>query len=178
VADWPNEIGTALIERLGWCLVHSVWRGGVVALVAATVLRWLRQSSAQARYLAACVALVAMIVLHLVRLITAGSRRDADLGLRITMNQVALEHDSEPDRDSQSHRDADRRRKSLAAQIDEIAGRNGGRRPMRVMTVESVLPWLVGAWTIGVFGLSLRLLCGWLWIQWLVRRGSRPVKEQ
>jgi beta-lactamase regulating signal transducer with metallopeptidase domain len=41
-----------------------------------------------------------------------------------------------------------------------------------------MLPWLVGAWAIGVFGFSLRLLGGWLWIRWLVRRGSRPVEER
>jgi hypothetical protein len=36
---WADGLGTALIERLGWCLVHSVWE-------AAVVFRWLRRSSA------------------------------------------------------------------------------------------------------------------------------------
>jgi bla regulator protein blaR1 len=57
---WADGLGTALIERLGWCLVHSVWEGAAVALVAAGVFRWLRRSSAQVRYLTACGALLAM----------------------------------------------------------------------------------------------------------------------
>ena len=45
-------------------------------------------------------------------------------------------------------------------------------------SLEPLLPWLVGAWGVGVLGLSLRLLGGWLWIQWLVRHETRPVAER
>ena len=43
--------------------------------------------------------------------------------------------------------------------------------------LEPLLPWLVVAWGVGVFVLSLRLLGGWVWIQWLVRHETRPVAE-
>ena len=33
---WSSGAGPALIERLGWCLVHSVWQVAAVAVVAAT----------------------------------------------------------------------------------------------------------------------------------------------
>ena len=45
-------LGRELVERLGWCLVHSVWQLAAVGLIAAIVLRGLRRGSAQARYLA------------------------------------------------------------------------------------------------------------------------------
>jgi hypothetical protein len=88
---WADGLGTALIERLGWCLVHSVWEGAVVALAAAGIFRWLRRSSAQARYLTACRALLAMMIMPLAPLISAGIRRDAEFGTRMTLSQSASE---------------------------------------------------------------------------------------
>jgi hypothetical protein len=88
---WADGLGTALIERLGWCLVHSVWEGAAVALVAAGVFRWLRRSSAQTRYLTACGALLAMMIMPLAPLISTSSRRDADIGPRTTLSQSASE---------------------------------------------------------------------------------------
>jgi hypothetical protein len=88
---WADGLGTALIERLGWCLVHSVWEGAAVALVAAGVFRWLRRSSAQTRYLTACGALLAMMIMPLAPLISAGFRRDAEFGPRTTLSQSASE---------------------------------------------------------------------------------------
>ena len=43
--------------------------------------------------------------------------------------------------------------------------------------VEPWLPLLVSAWGLGVVFLSIRLLGGWLLIQGLTRRGTRPVEE-
>jgi hypothetical protein len=80
-----DGLGTALIERLGWCLVHSVWEGAAVALVAAGDFRWLRRSSAQTRYLTACGALLAMTIMPLAPSISTSSRRDADIGPRTTL---------------------------------------------------------------------------------------------
>ncbi len=86
---WANGFGAALVERLGWCLVHSVWQGAAVALVAAGVFRWLRRSSAQARYLTACAALLAMMILPLVTLISAGFPREAAFGPSTALRQSA-----------------------------------------------------------------------------------------
>ena len=34
---WVADLRTARVEQLGWCLVHSVWQGAAVAIVAAIV---------------------------------------------------------------------------------------------------------------------------------------------
>ena len=52
-----------VVERLGWTLVHSVWRLFVVAIVAALALRGMRRRSANARYIAGVIALGAMFAL-------------------------------------------------------------------------------------------------------------------
>jgi beta-lactamase regulating signal transducer with metallopeptidase domain len=173
---WANGFGAAFIERLGWCLVHSVWQGAAVALMAAGVLRWLRQSSAQARYLTACGALLAMVALPVVTLISHGIRSHAEHGPSVTIDQsasIAL-----PDSDSQSNRLESIQKQEYEVAADGVhAGIDQPHSAVR-SALEPMLPWLVGAWASGVVGLSLRLLGGWVWIQWLVRRGSRPVEER
>ena len=47
-----------LIEPLGWMLVHSVWLISLIVGVAALVSSRLQRTSADARYIVACVALV------------------------------------------------------------------------------------------------------------------------
>src|SRR5262245_15386591 len=44
--------------RLGWALLHSLWQGAVLAVMAAVGLYLLRRRSANARYLIGCLALL------------------------------------------------------------------------------------------------------------------------
>lgn len=48
------------MTALGWALVHFLWQGAAVALVLGVALGAMRRSSAQARYVAACLALLTM----------------------------------------------------------------------------------------------------------------------
>ena len=52
---------TSWIDVAGWTLLHFVWQGSVIALMAALALRALRSSRANVRYSVACVALAAML---------------------------------------------------------------------------------------------------------------------
>jgi uncharacterized protein (TIGR03435 family) len=52
---------TSWVDVAGWTLVHFVWQGAGIALLAATALRLLRSTRPQLRYLAACLALAAML---------------------------------------------------------------------------------------------------------------------
>ena len=52
---------TSWVEIAGWTLVHFVWEGAAIALLAAIALRLLHTSRPQARYLVACAALAAML---------------------------------------------------------------------------------------------------------------------
>ena len=47
-------------ERLGWALLHSLWQGTAIALLLATVLLFMRRSSAARRYAVSCAALLFM----------------------------------------------------------------------------------------------------------------------
>src|SRR5262245_14556426 len=48
------------VARLGWTLIHFLWEASAMALLLAAAQGALRRRSAQARYLAGCVALAAM----------------------------------------------------------------------------------------------------------------------
>ena len=50
------------VERLGWMLVHSLWQLAIVAILAAVLLRWLRNRSARSRYAVAVAMLAVMAV--------------------------------------------------------------------------------------------------------------------
>ncbi len=58
-----NGLGRELVERMGWCLLHSVWQLAAIAAFAAIVLRGLRHHWAQARYAVAYGALAGMALL-------------------------------------------------------------------------------------------------------------------
>src|SRR5262245_32600633 len=48
-------------RRLGWALLHSIWQGALGAALFAIVRVGMRRRSANARYLASCAMLVAML---------------------------------------------------------------------------------------------------------------------
>jgi len=51
------------VYRLGWVLLHTLWLGTAVAMLLAVAMVALRRRSANARYLAGCIALAAMVAL-------------------------------------------------------------------------------------------------------------------
>ena len=60
---WP-----ALVSRLGWLLVHSLWQFMLIALVAGVAEQLLRKQSAAARYGVLVAAMVLMVLSLLVTL--------------------------------------------------------------------------------------------------------------
>ena len=54
------------VQAIGWALVHFVWQGTLIALIAAAALRLLRQSAADVRYVVATIALALMATLPVV----------------------------------------------------------------------------------------------------------------
>lgn len=55
-----DMLSSAIVQRLGWTLLHSVWQLVLVAILLSALLAALRRRSAEARYLVACIGLIAM----------------------------------------------------------------------------------------------------------------------
>lgn len=146
--NWLRELlNQSQVVLLGWTLVHFLWQGALLAVLLAVVLKAMKGCSSQARYVAACVAMVALLfcpVLTLetfapefVRRMTASG---GDAAPAVTLNWLL---------------------QSLGRLLDSpLAGQ--------------LLRAMVGAWGFGVAFLLARLLLGWLRVQ-QVRRAARPV---
>ena len=61
-----NIFSQGMVQRLGWTLIHFVWQAGMVALILAILLKLLRKSSANLRYIVACLALVMVVLLPVI----------------------------------------------------------------------------------------------------------------
>ena len=51
------------ISSLGWALLHFLWQGLLIGMASAVLLTALRNARPQARYLVACLALLACLLL-------------------------------------------------------------------------------------------------------------------
>ncbi len=131
---------TPLAAAIGWTLFHSLWQGAIIAIVLAVTLATTR--SAHARYLAACLAMCAIIVCFGVTLLELMPRHQSPVAIR---NSIALGWNNRVD-------------------LPDIA-----QAPMR--RVADLLPWLVPFWMAGVVLFYLRHLASWAVARRLRQRG-------
>jgi beta-lactamase regulating signal transducer with metallopeptidase domain len=143
------------IRVLGWCLLHFVWQGAVLALVLCALLSRLR--SPQARYASAVCALIAMLVVPFVtfailkhspesiRQFSIGGLAEIGNGLEAVPLSAALPHEQSPF-PLASH----------ALSTDWMS-------------------YAVLAWFAGVYMFTLRTLGGWMWLMRLRRQHAEPI---
>ena len=159
------QAGRALVDALGWTLLHFVWQGAAIAALLATADLLLRRASAHARYLAACGAMVLMLIVAVGSFIRAARLPGGDpvaspavvAGNRLPAPLAGSVLGTEPMRARLESRAEARRQRSAPLQWDRAAIAGLTRR---------LMPWLVALWCAGVALLSLRLIGGW----WLTRR--------
>ncbi|MDP1833101.1 MAG: M56 family metallopeptidase, partial [Geothrix sp.] len=138
-----------LAQALGWTLIHFLWQGAALGLLAWLVLLLMRGGSAKARYGLACAFLVVMVAAPVATFLTLQPRAPALAGT------VAL----------------DLAAASPAAIAAPLAQRVKA-------TLDPSLPWLLAGWAAGVLLLSSRFLGGWIRVQRLRRRTAAPVPAE
>ncbi len=185
-------IPNALIDALGWALLHFVWQGALIGTLAAGLLIGLRRRSANTRYLVATSALGLMALSPLATVgwilcappeLVASSIHSSPSPARqpaVVPNDVpATQPQAAPDRVSEAPR--------VDAVADEPADRSEPtvetatapiKPPTRIESIghfcESQLDVIVNGWLAGVLLLSLRLCVGWCRVQRLGRRAQQP----
>ncbi|WP_257312533.1 M56 family metallopeptidase [Geothrix fuzhouensis] len=140
-------------QALGWSLLHFLWQGAALALLAWLLLALLRGAPAQARYGAACAFLLLMAAAPVATF------------LLIQRQTPAL---------------AQPPRVTVAAAGSAVAPTLvDAPLALRVKTaLDPALPWLLGTWALGVLLLSTRFLGSWVRVQRLRRHSASPVPAE
>ncbi len=186
-----------ITHRLGWVLVHFLWQGALVAAVLAGVLTALRKKSANARYAAACCAMLAMVILPAVTILFI------DVPSPQTNTAVILDAPADSAGIEEAAIVADALEPGKSVTVPVLPGeidptKHNCTRPLpgsegepfaataapeaaasfttqTARALDAALPWMTLTWALGVFGLSLWHLGGWAQLQRLRRRMIEPV---
>jgi hypothetical protein len=167
MATLENLLAQAIIERLGWTLIHFVWQAAAIALLLAIVLKALHKHSASLRYIVACLALMLIVAVPLVTMaLVEVSEPVAEAGPAPARMPIANATPVE------------------VIEVAELPAMPIDAVPLEMADVtvrvpwtqraatalEPALPWLVLGWLLGVFGLSAWHLGGWAQLQRMKRR--------
>jgi beta-lactamase regulating signal transducer with metallopeptidase domain len=143
-----------MIRVLGWCLLHFVWQGAVLALVLCALLSRLR--SPQARYASAVCALIAMLV---VPFITFAILKQSPESIRQFPMGGFVEIGN-------------------AREAVQPGAASPHEPPVFFASHAASIDWLnyaVLAWFAGVYMFTLRTLGGWMLLMRLRRRRAEPI---
>jgi beta-lactamase regulating signal transducer with metallopeptidase domain len=147
VSSFSSASSLHWVDPIGWMLLHSLWRGIVVAMALALALRFLRRAPAQTRYLAACVAMALMIALPAAAVIPSVTPASHAIDGRPPLSEVLAAHD---------------------------VYRIFVARSWQTWIVPN-FPTIVGVWMAGAGISSVRLLGGFVLARRWMRRDSRPL---
>ncbi len=160
------------VEKLGWPLLHFIWQGAAVALLVAMLLRILRRSTANLRYIISCVALALMILAPMATMLmlTDSAAYEEPIEAEASIPVAVMT-------DNASELPAEQ---PLALTEAEPLAYLADPAPLTwkdqlKSMLEVAMPYLVLGWMIGVLGLSMWRLGGWTQIQFLKRRMVKPV---
>ncbi|MBI1752649.1 MAG: M48 family metalloprotease [Acidobacteria bacterium] len=138
-------------QTLGWTLLHFLWQGLILGLLAWGTLALMRGGSARARYGVACAFLVLMVASPLATYRVLQRQPPAAPALSVSVDATAPSGEIPPPA-------------PLAQRVKA--------------SLDPALPWLLAAWAAGVLALSLRFLGSWLRVQRLRRRSAVPVPSE
>ena len=174
-----NILTGSWIHTLGWVLVHFLWQGLAVAVLIGMILHFLRNRTAQTRYLAACAALGLLVMAPVV---TSG------LISTPTPEPEQVSYSAGPETEFESARSAVdpilTSGESTVAPVEmQIADAHaaepsqGNWKQHALTSLETVLPWIVIGWIVGVLVLSLWRFAGWLRLQTIKKQLTKPIHK-
>lgn len=155
-----------MIERIGWMLVHFLWQGIAVAALMWCVLKVLRRSSANVRYITPCAGLVLMIAAPVVTFMITG----ADTNVAA----VPMAPSAEP---VEPITTTVQTPTIIKSSIEPIELPKPSFFESLTAKLETVLPYCVVGWFVGVAVLSVWYLGGWCQLQKLRRIGTKAVSD-
>ncbi|HSD18082.1 MAG TPA: M56 family metallopeptidase [Thermomonas sp.] len=135
-----NDLAALLIPALGTALLHFLWQGALLGLLAVLALTLLRNAQPQARYAVACAALSVSLLMPALTLAWL----------------LATPAGTAP--------------ATLPFAIADAASGTGASHGVQAMQPTTSLPWIVMLWASGVATLLLRMAGGLWWVRRLQRQ--------
>lgn len=181
---WRELLESSWVQALGWTLLHFLWEGALIGLIASILFRFTRRASAQARYLVACmllalcgVAPVVSFTLIAAPLWISGSPPPGRLTLAVQSGSSVSGLSQLAEKAAISSRAP----KNGSPDAVEHQGAADGTswnflRDDLQESANRVARWLVPFWLVGVVVMGLRLGTDWLRIQYW-RWTSTPVVD-
>ncbi|MEL7534614.1 MAG: M56 family metallopeptidase, partial [Bacteroidota bacterium] len=145
-------------EALGWTLLHSLWIGALVCLL--WRLSLLGQRSSNWRYLSSLIALGSLFVLVMGTFAWELSQIE-------TVDGLPLALESELPTQASNQTPTELLNPTSDSWLDGLSA-----------WITPYFPWISLAWISGIILLSLRLLGGWLYLEYLRRSGRHSVPLQ
>ena len=162
IANTAIDSFTAIV---GWTLIHFSWQAVILGTLACLALRLVRQDAARLRYAICCIGLA---LLSLAPLATAGylvaSNPMPTASINSPPPSLAKTTDAQPNPSSEPSTD-DGLQDALETASEQIAASSGAKMNWRVKATKALqpcVPWLAGAWLLGVALLMFRF-AGGLW---------------
>lgn len=158
------------MQLIGWTLIHSLWEGGVIALLLALAFSAARNSAASVRYVLGMTGLALMVALPIVTASRMSVRPEAPKSAVVAPVKptgVSSRSDAPPSLDLSGTftLTAGEPKPASAPVLDT--------RTSILRSLEPSFPFLVAAWLIGLLLLSARMIGGVARTRRLVRNGSR-----
>jgi hypothetical protein len=197
MTDLLRLVDHPLVSPLGWSLLHFVWQGALIGLIAFAVLRVVRPVHASARYLVGVVALGALLLTPIVTFVTLVDRsaRAVIYTAQTSVGEFGVGADAVakgggfagPARSAGRNTSAvsgglvtgliiaDVAASPEAARLLMPVGSASRDRGSDVSRAPAWLPAVTVTWMLGVLCLSIRLLGGWLLTRRLPRRAVHAV---
>ena len=147
------------LRLIGWAIIHSLWQGGVIALVTAVLLSAARRSKPHVRYMISLVALGAMVALPIATAFRPGTSVRAETAATTPARPVVAtitDFSASPSPTPTASPSP-----VTATPLPELSSSEGTLGSRRVTSLlDSAVPWLVVAWLIGLIVASVRLIGG------------------
>jgi len=166
-----NILSQKIIQKLGWTLVHFTWQAMVIALILVILLKLLRKSTANLRYIIGCLALALIVLLPVITIQL----------VPVSMPRPAAHIDPAPVPTvlpTSEMPAAETIILEKPVQLDSVAPVSADYLKQRAINLlEPALPYIVSGWLIGVFGLSIWHIGGWAQLQRLRRKMVKQVDD-
>tara|TARA_R110002124_G_scaffold71986_4_gene192592 strand:+ start:2045 stop:5131 length:3087 start_codon:yes stop_codon:yes gene_type:complete len=153
-----------LVIKWGCVLLHFLWQGAILSMIAWIVLSLCARRSASLRYLLATGCLFLMVSCPLITWMCLGQLDHSSMpAARVPSSGISLPADNPPFALFASQEGEPLAEVSEKNDVStSTLIRTGSAKPYWSTCLESCLPWFVAAWACGVFVLSVRLTGGWI----------------